>query len=147
MGGGDYRGEGQMFPARKLATALGAAITTLATASPAEAGLDACNKTTEEIVVAIAHSGDQGWISLGWWAVQPKSCLTLLQGDLQSRYYYVYAESDFGDYWGGSHNFCVQDEKFDIVGADDCEARGYQTVGFHEHDVGGNTDYTVVIGP
>ena len=114
--------------------------------APAHAGLDACNKTAEDIYVAVAHNSDQGWISLGWWMINPKSCVTMVGGNLQYRYYYVYAESETQT-WGGNHNFCIQDAKFDIVGGDNCEARGYETVGFFEHDIGGNTDYTVLITP
>ena len=124
--------------------ALAAALALLG--SPAEAALDACNKTSEHIYVAVAHNSDQGWVSLGWWTIDPKSCVTMVGGNLQYRYYYVYAESETQT-WDGDHTFCIQDAKFEIVGDDDCEARGYETVGFFEHDIGGNTDYTVLITP
>lgn len=135
-----------MFRVRRVFAATIAAAA-VGCAAPAFAGLEGCNKTTEEIYVAIAHNSDQGWLSLGWWTIQPKSCVTMLGGDLQNRYYYAYAESESGRTWGGEYNFCVQDAKFDIVGGDDCESRGYETAGFHEHDVGGNTEFTVLIGP
>ena len=134
-----------MFRACALMAAATAAV--IGFASPAVAGLDGCNKTNENIYVAIAHNTDQGWFSLGWWTIQPNSCMTMLGGALQYRYYYAYAESDSGRSWGGNHNFCISNEKFDIVGGDNCESRGYETAGFHEHDVGGNTEFTVLIGP
>jgi uncharacterized membrane protein len=141
------RGEIMMFRFRRVALAAALILPGLGPlAKPAAADLDACNKTSEHIYVAIAHNSDQGWLSFGWWPIHPKACVTILTENLQYRYYYVYAESDT-QLWGGEHNFCIQDLEFDIVGADDCEARGYETVGFHEHDVGGNTDFTVLIGP
>jgi uncharacterized membrane protein len=136
-----------MFQTRPFVAA-GALVTTFVLgAAPASAELDGCNKTNEKIYVAAAHNTDEGWISLGWWAIEPNSCMTMLEESLQYRYYYVYAEAESGRTWGGSYNFCIQNEKFDIVGADDCDSRGYETAGFHEHDVGGTTDYTVLFGP
>jgi uncharacterized membrane protein len=136
-----------MFRIRQV---IGIALATAAAgafASPAEAELDGCNKTSEKIYVAIAHNSDPDWLSLGWWTIQPNSCTTMIGGALQYRYYYAYAESDSGRIWGGTHKFCIHDDKFDIVGGDNCESRGYETAGFHEHDVGGNTEYTILIGP
>ena len=137
-----------MFRHRRVALAAALILPILGLlAKPAAAGLDGCNKSSEEIYVAIAHNSDQGWISLGWWTISPNSCLTMLTEALQYRYYYAYASSASGRVWGGNYNFCIQDPKFDIVGGDNCESRGYQTAGFHEHDVGGNTEYTILIGP
>ena len=65
-------------------------------AKPAAAGLDGCNKSSEEIYVAIAHNSDQGWISLGWWTIKQNSCVTMLTEALLYRYYYVYASSASG---------------------------------------------------
>ena len=140
-------GEVRMFPFRRVALTAALVLSPLALAKPAVAGLDGCNKSSEEIYVAIAHNSDQGWLSLGWWTIQPNSCATMIHELLQYRYYYAYAESESGRIWEGTYNFCIQDSKFDIVGADNCETRGYETVGFHEYDVGGNTAYTVLIGP
>ena len=109
----------------------------LALAKPA-VGLDGCNRSSD--------NSDQGWLSLGWWTIQPNSCDTMIHELLQYRYCYAYAESESGRIWEGTYNFCIQDPKFDIVGADNCETRGYETVGFHEYDVGCNTAYTVLIG-
>ena len=136
-----------MFRASQLASVTVLALAALMIPARAQAGLDGCNKTNEKIYVAVAHNSDQGWLSLGWWTIQPNSCMTMIGGALQYRYYYAYAESDSGRTWGGNYSFCIQDAKFDIVGGDNCESRGYETAGFHEHDVGGSTDYTVLIGP
>jgi uncharacterized membrane protein len=84
-----------MFRLGRLAAAAVAAAV-LGSASSATAGLEGCNKTSEEIYVAIAHNSDQGWISLGWWTIQPKSCVTMFGEDLKYRYYYAYAESASG---------------------------------------------------
>ena len=135
-----------MFLTVRVGRAVALAAASAALSFPAAAGLDACNKTSEHIYVAVAHTSEEGWVSLGWWTINPKSCVTMVGGNLQYRYYYVYAESETQT-WDGDHTFCIQDAKFEIVAGDDCEARGYETVGFFEHDIGGNTDYTVLITP
>ena len=62
---------------------------------------------------------------------------TLIEGELQSRYYYLYAEdASRGGRWAGDINMCVAENEFKIVGVDDCFARGYQRMGFKEYDTG-----------
>lgn len=137
-----------MLPCNRLLTMLAlAAPLAIVPAKPAAAWLDACNKTSEEIYVAVAYDSDQGWTSVGWWTIQPRSCLTMLGDALEYRYYYAYAETASGGVFDGDYNFCIQDTKFDIVGNDDCESRGYDSVGFYEHDIGGSVDYTVSFVP
>ena len=45
----------------------------------------------------------RGWQSEGWWVAQPGDCATVYRGDLERRYYYIYAADDIGGgAWDGS---------------------------------------------
>jgi uncharacterized membrane protein len=103
----------------------------------ARADFRVCNGTQSLVGVAIGYRTAEGWVSEGWWQVQPTSCETLIKGKIESRFYYVYAEDAAGGgRWGGDINMCVSDTEFKIVGVEDCFARGFQRMGFKEYDTG-----------
>lgn len=107
------------------------------TASDARADFRVCNGTQNLVGVAIGYRAAQGWISEGWWQVPASTCATLIEGELQSRYYYLYAEDAArGGRWTGDVNMCVAENEFKIPGVEDCFARGYQRMGFKEYDTG-----------
>ena len=96
-----------------------------------------CNGTQSLVGVAIGYRASEGWVSEGWWQVAPTSCETLIEGKIESRFYYIYAEDAAGGgRWGGDVNMCVSDTEFKIVGVQDCFARGFQRMGFKEYDTG-----------
>ena len=106
-------------------------------ATAAQADLTACNRTDAVQKLAIAYSDGSQWVSEGWWQVPATTCATLIEGELQSRYYYLYAEDAArGGRWTGDINMCVAENEFKIVGVKDCFARGYQQMGFKEYDTG-----------
>lgn len=113
---------------------------------PAGAWYDVCNKSSyDELVIAFGYWGEaEGkWVSEGWWRASPGECVTVHDGPLKKTKYYVYAESDDGDYeWSGDYYFCVSDDVFTIVGDTDCKSRGYYSEGFFEVDVGESPDWT-----
>ena len=116
--------------------ALAAAVSFFA---PGEARADfrVCNGTQNLVGVGIGYRAQEGWISEGWWQVPASSCATLIEGELQSRYYYLYAEdSARGGRWTGEVSMCVAENEFKITGVGDCFARGYQKMGFKEYDTG-----------
>lgn len=121
---------------------LGAAIVLAAagfglSAQDASAEFRVCNATQTAVGVAIGYRAKEGWISEGWWQIPPTTCSTLIEGQLQSRYYYLYAEDAArGGRWSGNVNMCVADNEFKITGVQDCYARGYQQFGFKEYDTG-----------
>ena len=116
--------------------ALAAAVPLFA-ASEAYADFRVCNGTQNLIGVGIGYRAKEGWISEGWWQVPASSCAPLIEGDLQSRYYYLYAEDAArGDRWTGEVSMCVAENEFKITGVGDCFARGYQKMGFKEYDTG-----------
>lgn len=104
-------------------------------ASPAMADFRVCNATPSLVGVAIGYRARAGWVTEGWWHVDPSTCKTLIEGTLSSRYYYLYAEdSERGGRWEGPVNMCVAEREFKIAGAGDCFARGFQRAGFQEYD-------------
>ncbi|MCM2473412.1 DUF1036 domain-containing protein [Rhizobium sp. CG5] len=106
-------------------------------AGSAHAEFRVCNGTQNLVGVAIGYRSAEGWISEGWWQVPATTCATLIEGELQSRYYYLYAEDAArGGRWTGGVNMCVAENEFKIVGVQDCFTRGYQQMGFKEYDTG-----------
>lgn len=110
---------------------------TLAGTGEARADFRVCNGTQSLVGGAIGYRTGEGWVTEGWWQIPANSCATLIEGQLGSRYYYLYAEdAGGGGRWAGDINMCVADNEFRIVGVEDCFARGFQRVGFMEYDTG-----------
>lgn len=106
-------------------------------ADAAHADFRVCNGTQNLVGVAIGYRAEAGWTTEGWWQVPATTCATLIEGELQSRYYYLYAEDAArGGRWTGNVNMCVAENEFKIVGVEDCFARGHQRMGFKEYDTG-----------
>ena len=126
--------------ARRSALPLLAMVVMLGTglaATDARAEFRVCNATPNLVGVAIGYRAKEGWISEGWWQIPATTCATLIEGQLQSRYYYLYAEDAArGGRWAGNVNMCVAENEFKITGVQDCYARGFQQFGFKEYDTG-----------
>lgn len=107
-------------------------------ASPAHAQLEVCNKTTDEIAVALAYDSDQDTISEGWTKIAPTACAEIISTPLNQPYYYYYAITKAQSLqWTGPYRFCAADEtNFRIKGASACEERGYRTLGYSQFSVG-----------
>lgn len=113
-------------------------------AGSAAADLRVCNTTQDVVGVAIGYRAKDGWVSQGWWTINPISCVSAIPGALSSRYYYIYAETASGDSrWEGPINMCIMEEKFEIKGVADCFPRGYQKAGFQEIDTGGQANWMI----
>lgn len=103
-----------------------------------------CNLTTSRVGVAIGYKTKDGWRSEGWWNVKPSDCQTLINGNLSSRFYYIYAQDyDRGGDWSGTSAMCTQDRQFTIDGVEDCLARGFDRQKFQEVDTGEQKTWTV----
>ncbi|KAA6205042.1 MAG: DUF1036 domain-containing protein [Candidatus Tokpelaia sp.] len=103
--------------------------------SNAYADFRVCNATQRKVGVAIGYRTKTGWISEGWWQIEPTSCKALIEGDLSSRFYYLYAEdADGTQKWNGTVNMCVSENEFKIDGVKNCFPRGFQRSGFREID-------------
>ncbi|MFD1254399.1 MULTISPECIES: DUF1036 domain-containing protein [Devosia] len=124
-----------------LIAALGGLV---AFATPAQADLRICNETANLVSVSMGYRAERGWMSEGWWQTPPGDCRVLYQGDLQRRFYYLYAVDDIGGgAWDGEVFMCTRDETFTIFGVEDCLARGYERTGFFEVDTQNRTDWTL----
>ena len=111
---------------------------------PAQADLRVCNETANPLTVALGYRAERGWMSEGWWQTPPGDCRVLYQGDLERRFYYVFAADDIGGgAWDGSVFMCTRDETFTIFGVEDCLARGYERTGFFEIDTQNRSDWTL----
>ena len=126
---------------------LAAAIVTLPfgfVATPALADLRVCNQTRNPVNIALGYRAERGWQSEGWWSAGPDECATVYLGDLNSRFYYIYAADDVvGGAWDGTVFMCTRDQVFTIFGVEDCLARGYDRTGFFEVDTQNRTDWTL----
>ena len=132
-------------PPHYIATAaLVATIIGFALPSPATAELMVCNKSKSRIGIAIGHQKGDEWETEGWWNLTPGSCNAILSGDLDARYYYIFARDwDKGGDWGGATPMCTQTKVFTITGVEECASRGYETSGFFEIDTGDEKTWTV----
>ena len=119
------------------------------TSGLAHADLKLCNKTPNNVGVALGYKDRQGWASEGWWNIGPNACETLLRGELIARYYYIYAvDYKESGSWGGKAILCTRDKLFTIRGIKKCIERGYKKTGFFEVDTGEEVDWSISLsGP
>lgn len=137
---------GSRVPLLRLAvTLLGFVLTALiVSAAPARADLRVCNQSSDQVSVALGYRADKGWESEGWWVTPAGKCAIIYQGDLHSRFFYLYVADDIGGgVWNGTNFMCTRDESFTIFGVEDCLARGYERTGFFEVDTQNKTDWTL----
>ncbi len=110
----------------------------------ASADFRMCNNTSGKVGIALGYKDNEGWVTEGWWNLSPRSCETLLRGNLVARYYYVYAiDYDRGGEWSGKAFMCSREKEFTIRGTEDCLARGFDRTGFFEVDTGEQRSWTV----
>ncbi|MBN9306048.1 MAG: hypothetical protein BGO82_00545 [Devosia sp. 67-54] len=115
-----------------------------ASAAPARADLRVCNQSTNQVSIALGYRAEKGWQSEGWWVAPSGKCAVVYQGDLHSRFFYLYVADDIGGgAWDGTNFMCTRDESFTIFGVEDCLARGYERTGFFEVDTQNRTDWTL----
>ena len=136
--------------ARRCTTFIFARCTVLAVALlagmavPALADFRICNNTGSKVGVAIGYKDTEGWVTEGWWNITARTCETLLDGLLVSRYYYIYAvDYDRGGEWSGRAYMCTRDKEFTIRGIKNCLARGYDRTGFFEVDTREQRSWTL----
>jgi uncharacterized membrane protein len=116
----------------------------LAAPAPAAADLRVCNMTTSRIGVSVGYRDQQGWLTEGWFNLRANTCEPVLKGDLNHRYYYVYAiDYDRSGEWSGVSYMCTREREFTVRGFENCLARGYERTGFFEIDTGEQKNWTI----
>lgn len=112
--------------------------------TPAQADFRICNDTKSLVGVAIGFREAGKWTTEGWWQVPGETCSSLIEGDLDSRFYYLYAEdADRGGQWRGEVFMCTSDREFRIEGVEECFARGHRKTGFFEIDTSNKESWMV----
>jgi uncharacterized membrane protein len=110
----------------------------------ARADFRVCNDTKSLVGVALGYFEKGKWITEGWWQVPGETCESLIEGDLDSRFYYLYAEdADRGGQWGGEMTMCTSDREFKIEGVEACYERGFRKTGFFEIDTSNKESWMV----
>lgn len=110
-----------------------------------------CNRTQGPLEAALGYRDMDGWISEGWWKIQPGQCSRVLGHVLDQRFYFYYARALTPVFrhrppfvWSGKYPFCVDTKAFHIEGDGNCETKGYQTKDFQQIDLGGRArDYVL----
>lgn len=112
--------------------------------NPAEADFRICNDTKSLVGVSLGYRENSKWVTEGWWQIPSETCASLVEGDLNSRFYYLYAEdADRGGQWRGDVFMCTSDREFRIDGVENCFARGHKKSGFFEVDTGEKDSWMV----
>ena len=110
----------------------------------AKADFRLCNDTKSLIGISLGYREKEKWITEGWWQVPSDTCSSLIEGDLSSRFFYLYAEdADHGGQWRGDIFMCTDDREFRIDGIQECFSRGFQKTGFFEIDTGKKNSWMV----
>jgi uncharacterized membrane protein len=112
-------------------------------AAPGQAAFNVCNKTDLATRVALGRFDGSHWTSEGWWTIKPRTCAGLINGPLDSRYYYLYATDSAAGTWEGKTHFCVAPEaRFKASSRGSCAKNGLDRRGFFEVDTGKAGDWT-----
>lgn len=110
----------------------------------AKADFRICNDTKSLVGAALGYREDGKWISEGWFQLPAETCSSLIEGELNSRFYYIYAEdAENGGQWRGDVFLCTQEREFRIEGIKDCFKRGLVKTGFFEIDTGNRANWMV----
>ncbi len=112
------------------------------TASPSQAALTLCNRTSYVLYAATGTAARDGIAAQGWTRVAPGICEPVLHEDLMAPAYYLYARSSQAHAgparaWGGSRLICVKDGTFaskDVLDASHCASDDFFQLPFAEVD-------------
>lgn len=127
---------------------LAALVITLIVPRAALAQFSVCNQTFDVVNLAVGLYDRDAFQTSGWWTVGPNQCADVVEGDLTSRYVYVFAQDVFGRVvLSGTTAMCLGPERFQIRGERDCLQRGYIEARFHEVDTLRSERWTFFLYP
>ncbi|HEY0106671.1 MAG TPA: DUF1036 domain-containing protein [Rhizomicrobium sp.] len=106
-----------MTPIIRHIAGLSVALGLVAIATPAQAAMTLCNRTSYVLYAATAAAVKDGAQAQGWTRVVPGGCTPVLREDLTAPAYYLYARSSQAHSgaaraWGGNVDICVKDGNF-----------------------------------
>jgi uncharacterized membrane protein len=112
-----------------------------------ERGLIMCNKTDYLVWAATGIVREDSFESRGWHRIDAKDCEQVINGNLDDKYYFYYAEAvtDTGRQavragrpvlWQGDFTMCTKSTRFVINNREDCQARGLDAAKFRRIDTG-----------
>ena len=109
-------------------------------------GYNMCNETDFLVWAAIGQQIEGDLVSTGWFRLDPDTCTKAIKDKLANNVFYTYAEAQGTGgkriAWGGPHMMCTMDNRFTIVGRDDCEKRGFRRTGFERVETGAKPGWT-----
>jgi uncharacterized membrane protein len=107
-----------------------------------EAEMRLCNDANVPVYTALGYNSDGVWRARGWWRIWPNDCATLIEGSLDSRYYYVRATALRDEWvWGDEVEFCVSSSAFNLR-RESCNGSGQRHEDFFKIDTGDNDSWT-----
>lgn len=123
------------------------ALETGAMKQAAPAGYSICNDSRSPIWAALGLKNANGWLTRGWWKVEPGACAHAMTEPLSADTIYLHAEGH-GDHHlvTGKMQFCVTDITFEVAGKGDCAEQGLTEAGFAATDTHGRAGYAAHIG-
>lgn len=132
--------------ARRVRLWLCAALPGLLLPAVARAEFSVCNDSFDVLNLAVAHDPGDGFLSEGWWTIAPNRCVVILRAQLVNRYVYLFATDVFNQaLLDGTATFCVDDDRFRILGGEECWLRGHVAAAFAEVDIGEAENWTVIL--
>ncbi|HHL42098.1 MAG TPA: DUF1036 domain-containing protein, partial [Hellea balneolensis] len=101
-------------------------------------GIKFCNQSSSKVWTAIAYDTGRHWQSLGWWPLEPDTCVHPFNRNLKTTESYIYARQDKpnGRAWvlrantANVREFCVAASRFSAIKHEYCEDRGYTAARF-----------------
>jgi uncharacterized membrane protein len=106
-----------------------------ALATPARADLQLCNRMSYVVETAIGVEDKGATATRGWFRLDPGTCRTVMQGEVQAEALYVHARA-LAVYGasplpqGGHADFCVQNDNFVLASARTCNRPGQKLARF-----------------
>jgi uncharacterized membrane protein len=136
---------------RLAGLSLGVAL--LCAASPAEAALTLCNRTSYVLYAATAAIKTPQSETQGWTRVAPGDCQVARKEALTAEIYLVHARSSLSHSgparaWGGGFPMCVKDTDFNLTQSGAmavCSSEGSFTLPFAALDMGGRANWTMTL--
>ncbi|WP_151737350.1 DUF1036 domain-containing protein [Paenibacillus tengchongensis] len=107
------------------------------------------NNTPNPVWVAIGYYDPNcnpiTYVKRGWYRIIPGRRSLLVGGSAANQYFYIYAEDNANNYWGGDYYTYVPDSAFTMCWIERCQGEGCNQVGFEEIQVGNFQNFTLIL--